>query len=350
MKKILISNDGYHAHYFQRLAWHNAFKSCGHEVYFWDCKKEPAFDVFDRVNPDIFLGQSYNLDRATLKCIKERPWIKVGLRSGDWGSMDEVVDKSKYNILFATQEEKDMLAELKEQTGLPNFVHLHYSQEGIDACHDRYSTIGIDAKPLIMCSDIHVYGNPQYNFQYACDIGFVGGYWPYKGQVIDAYLFPLLREVGEYSVKIFGNQNWPVPQYHGHIDDQYVQTLFASSKICPNLSEPHAQEYGYDINERCFKVLLSGGFCISDNVTSIRNIFENNGVVFAEDPEDFRAKVDYYIDNNDERNEIARTGQQFVMQNHTNFHRIADIFNYLGMEAEAEHAISVLDKIYEQRF
>jgi len=62
--KILISSDGKHAHYFQRMAWANAFSSIGFNVMLWDCKTVPAFDIFDTFEPDIFLGQSYNLDEA----------------------------------------------------------------------------------------------------------------------------------------------------------------------------------------------------------------------------------------------------------------------------------------------
>jgi len=84
--KILISSDGYHAHYYQRQSWANAFsKIHGVSVALWDCNSVPAFDAFDSFEPDIFLGQLYNLTPAVIKCIKERPHLKIGLRAGDWG-------------------------------------------------------------------------------------------------------------------------------------------------------------------------------------------------------------------------------------------------------------------------
>ncbi len=70
--KILICNDGKHAHYYQRMAWVNAFMAAGHQVVFWDKQMANVFDAFEISQPDIFLGQSYNLDDATIKCIKER--------------------------------------------------------------------------------------------------------------------------------------------------------------------------------------------------------------------------------------------------------------------------------------
>ena len=76
--KIMIANDGLHAHYYERMAWAKAFNACGHRVSVWDINQTSPFDAFDKFEPDIFLGQSYNLDAATIKCIYERPHLKVG--------------------------------------------------------------------------------------------------------------------------------------------------------------------------------------------------------------------------------------------------------------------------------
>ena len=81
--------------------------------------------------------------------------------------------------------------------------------------------------------------------------------------------------------------------------------------------------------------MCAGGFCISDNITSIAKIFSGNGVVFADNPKDFREKVDYYLSHDEERRQIASQGQEFLLDTHTNFHRIADILNYFGYENEA---------------
>ena len=213
--KILISSDGRHAHYFQRMAWANAFVATGHQVMLWDCKTVPAFDMFDTFEPDVFLGQAYNLDEALIKCIYERPHLKIALRAGDWGDQEKEVDKSKHNILFCSKKEKELLKKLKDETGKPDFVHIHYSDADIKRTHNYFETIGIKPVSLMMCADTAVYGGAQVDEKLKCDIGFVGGYWPYKGQVIDRYLTPLLHPLDRYNVKIFGNQVWGVNQYCG---------------------------------------------------------------------------------------------------------------------------------------
>jgi len=185
----------------------------------------------------------------------------------------------------------------------------------------------------MMCADTAVYGGAQVDSRLTCDIGFVGGYWPYKGQVIDRYLTPLLYPTERYKTKIFGNQPWGVNQYCGLIDDHDVKNLFKSAKISPNLSEPHAQVYGIDVNERIFKILYAGGFCISDNVEAYKMF--GDGIVIADSPEDFAEKIDYYLENDGERITISHRGQQLVKENHTGFHRIATIMKEIGYEDES---------------
>ena len=335
--KILIQSDGVHAHYYQRLSWVQALQSVGIQAQLWDNQAMSSFDIFDRLEPDIFLGQAYNLDKSLLKCIYERPHLKVGLRAGDWGSHDKEVDRSIYNILFGTQQEKELLKRLKEETGQPEFVHIHYDAEAVKCTHDQYETLGIKPISLMMCADTISYGGAQFSPALECDIGFVGGYWPYKGQVIDQYLLPLCYPLDKYKIKIFGNQPWGINQYCGLIDDSDVKHLFASAKICPNLSEPHAQRYGFDVNERMFKVLYCGGFCISDYVKSYEMF--GDGIVMADSPSDFRDKIEHYVQHPDERAEISEKGQRYISENHTGFHRAAEIMNAFGLDGLANHIL-----------
>lgn len=335
----MISSDGGHAHLFQRKAWANAFSVFGIDVALWDCKNTPAFDAFDSFEPDIFLGQSYNLDEPTIKCIYERPHLRIGLRAGDWGVHENIVDKNKFNILYCSAKEKEILKKLKEETGKPDFVHIHYDESAVNVTHNHFESIGIKPVSLMMCADTLVYSGAKFDSKLACDIGFVGGYWPYKGLVIDRYLFPMLDPVGQYNVKIFGNQPWwKANQYCGLIGDEEVKNLFVSAKICPNLSEPHAQEFGIDINERIFKILYSGGFCVSDSVSSYKMF--GDGLVIAKSPEDFRDKINYYLENEEERKSISKIGHNYVKKNHTGFHRIATIMQELGYSDLSKNIIN----------
>jgi hypothetical protein len=319
------------------MAWASAFQACGIETAFWDIETHSAYDVFDQFEPTIFLGQSYNLNKPIMDCIYERPHLKIGLRAGDWGSHTPSIDHNRFNILTATSKELERLEKLQHETGQISFVHIHYPEYAVEQTHDNYKNIGITPISLMMCADTFSYGGGSYKPELECDIGFVGGFWPYKGQVIEPYLFPLLEDINKYSVKIFGNQRWNVNQYCGFIEEEMVKDLFMSAKICPNLSEPHAQEYGFDVNERIFKVLYAGGFCISDNVEGYK-MFED-GIVIAHSPKDFAEKVEFYKENPNERLKHSKKGQKLVKENHTGFHRVAKILESFGLKEESQSLI-----------
>lgn len=346
--RVMIASDGTHAHLYQRMAWANAFALCSCEVYVWDIKKVSAFDAFDAFEPDIFMGQSYNLDEATIQCIKERPAMKVALRAGDWGDHGKIVDSSKFNIMFSTKQEIENLKRLKDETGQPEFVHIHYHPEAVQWTHNYFESIGIKPVSLMMCADTTVYSGGTFDPALECDLGFVGGYWPYKGQVIDEYLTPILAS-NKYRAKIFGNQPWRhINQYCGLISNENVKNLFASAKICPNLSEPHAQEFGFDVNERIFKILYAGGFCISDNVEGYNIVF-GDSVPLADNADHFAELIETYIDDPEGRNELAKKGREHVMHNHTGIHRASQILKEFGYEKESKEVIAEYDRfLFEQ--
>lgn len=339
--KILIANDGFHAHYYERMGWMNAFRACGIDCRMYDCKG-PAFPVFDSFEPDIFIGQLYNLDRATLKCIQSRPHLKVALRAGEFSPTSHIDP----NILSVTEEELCSLKNLNMATGGPAFIYSHYLQHDIERTHKNFvDNFGIKVVGIPMCADVQTYFKGVSRPHLECDLAFVGGYWPYKAQVLDSFLLPLLSEF-KYSAKIFGNQPWPCNQYCGMIEDSLVKDLFVSAKICPNLSEPHAHTLGVDLNERAFKILAAGGFCIMDDVRAAREVF-GPGVVFAESPSDFKEKVDYYLTHPEERAKIAALGQGIVMSKHTNYHRAA---LFLQSFNETQAAQQVLNALYNNFF
>lgn len=327
----MIQSDNGNAHYYQRLAWANAINSLpGYEAKLWWSQEVSAFDAFDKYEPNIFLGQTYNLNKPIMKCIQERPWLKVGLRAGDWGSQ---VTDDRFNILKATDEEKKLVEQLREETGQPLFLHIHYPEYALKETHNKWSETGVPVKSIMMCADVNSYQGASYLSGLACDIGFVGGYWPYKGQVIDKYLLPLCND-RDLNIKIFGNQPWTeTDRYCGMLSDANVKHLFASAKICPNLSEPHAQEYGYDVNERVFKAAFCGAFVISDHVEGMKHgsVF-GEFLITAKTPEDFKEKVYYYLENEELRKGQAEQLRSAVVKNHTNFHRVEEILDAFGIK------------------
>lgn len=330
--RILISIDNFNAHYFIRQGIGRAWATIGTPT-LWEINKHNAFDTFDRYQPDIFIGQSYNLRSDLIKVLKENPQIRKVIRVPDMGPYADEV-KRHFPVLTASEEEMELTASIS-----PDIVYCHYLWEDLEKTHSKWIEQGFPLMSLLSAADIFDYYNGKEREELKCDIGYIGGRWPYKQNTLDKYLLPLCKN---YKVKIFGNSNWGIPQYCGFMKEGMAD-LFKSAKICPNIHEKHSQVYGYDIVERPFKILSSGGFCISDKVSGLTKVLPQ-GIIYADSPESFAEKVSYYIDKEDKRNEITQLGTKAVLENHTYFHRVRDILERLGYTDAAD---SLMNK-YEE--
>lgn len=336
--KILISNDSPTAHYYIRRGWQNAFNYCGYECKIWNIGQEPAFDVFNKFEPDILISQVYNIDKALYKCIYNRPNLKVILKAPDFGPLTEKI-KDSFPILYASQENIELIQELKKTTGKPDFLFVHYPQKYINDTHGYW---GIKTVSLLNAADLVVFSSPQRDDRLDSDVSMCGGYWGYKSQTIDQYIIPLSQQ--NLNMKIFGNQPWPIPQYCGFLRDEHVKNLFVSTKINLNVHEPHSQKLGYDIVERPFKVTACGGFMISDYVEGLKELYPD--MPMGKTPEEFSELINEYLYKPKERKDIAIECQKITLSNHTYFNRIKTILNELELSSiPVDNIISKLETI-----
>lgn len=344
--KIIITNESETAHFYIRLGFARALAACGHEPILWDLRVKSAFDVFDEhPDMDILVTQTYNVNSALYKCIKSKPWIKVTMKGSDWGIAQQEMDLNKYPILVANQNEIETIIKLYQETGKPDFIDIHYPQKYANRTHSYWVDNGIKVVGLMSGADISDYHGGQFDKNLECDIGYVGGYWKYKSHTINKYLIPLTQY--DYRMKVFGNQSWGIPQYCGFIQNEKVKDLFASAKVCPNISEPHSQEYGNDIVERPFKLLSCKSCVVSDYVEGMEEVFRD-GLVMAKTPQEFKEKIDYFLKNEDKRIEQAQKGYDIVMNEHTYFHRAAQFFNELNMPNEAQNCLNKYNEILKE--
>jgi len=318
-----------------RSGWGNAFITSGHEFRFWDISRQPAFDVFDEYEPDLFIGTTYDLDRATFKCIQSRVEMKVILFGSCWGDLINEIDLKKYPIVVAQDNEKKMIEKLKNETGKPNLVFIHYHDNWIEPTMGLWNSIGVKPIGVMNAADTVIYNQGSCDENLKCDIGFTGGYWQYKARNLNPYMMPLCHD-NNLNVKIFGNQKWPVSQYLGTIDSARVNDLFCSSTVSPNVSEPHSTRWGFDIIERPFKILSSGGFCVSDYVESMQNdVFTENEIPCGKTAKEFVELVKYYVNNPEERKKFMEKGRKLVLTQHTYYDRMGKVLRELNLDSEA---------------
>ncbi len=328
------------ASYYIRTGWKNAFEALGHQFVFWNPEQENPFSAFERVQPDIFIGETFTLNRALVKCLKRFPKTRVCMVASNFGSSNEDVIKTHPYVLMANAEEVDLVKEVR-----PEFVFAHYPDHYIKETLGLWEKAGTIPRSMLSAADTFVYCGGEKKKNLECDIGYVGGNWGVKSLTLSKFLGPLCHPLGKYNIKVFGNQPHSVPQYLGLIDDKDVRDLFQSAKILPNVHEEHSQVYGFDVIERPFKVLAAGGgLLVSDYVEGLECIFHEREIMMAKTPDQFAAIIDYYLTHDKEREELVRIGQTAVLENHTYLHRAIDFFRYFGMEEEVENGER---KLYE---
>lgn len=341
--KILISSDSPTAHYYQRLGLARALNACGHHVVMWDCHNVPALDIFEEFEPDIFIGQSYNLNRPLMTAIKERPTLRVILKAGDWPAEPSLFND--YSILLANDQEKENVFELCKFKAL-DYLFIHYHKSGIDKTHAGWLEHGVPVVSDLNAADIFEYTNGEYISELSCDIAFVGGYWGYKSRTLDEYMVDLCNNT-HCSIKIYGNQPWPVYHYCGYIRDDMVKHALASAKICLNIHEPHSQKFGWDIVERPFKLLSNKCFVLSDYVDGLVKLIPD-GIVYFRNQTELYAAIDEFLSNPEQKQEYIYKGYAEVMKNHTYFDRAATIFTHLGNHDEYEKVVKTKKIVMEQ--
>lgn len=334
--KVLISSDGYTAHYFIRLGVARVLTMMGHNVVMWDIHKKPAFDAFDEFEPDLFIGQTFNVNKALIKCIDQRPHLRVIMKASDYGPAAEEMDLNTFPVLTARTDEIDKMKELYDKTGKPDFVLIHYHPDYVDKTHSYWKErLGIPYHSILSAADIIEYTGGKYKAEYDTDLAFVGGYWPYKSRTLDDYILRLCEPGKNFRIKIFGNQPWPVSQYCGNIDSTEVKHALKSAKICPNIHELHSQVFGWDVVERPFKLLSNKCFVISDYVEGLEKLYKDE-IVFARSPGEFEDKVRYFIRNPSEREKYIEKGFKKTIKEHTYFNRVHQIMGLLGLESQQE--------------
>ncbi len=353
--KILISNDGATAHYYIRQGIAEALTYAGHEVIIWELNKKPAFEMFDIFEPDLFITQSYNVNRAIYKNIIKRPQMKVIMKGSDNSAFSRSLNEKGYPVLVSTEEEQDTILRLKEETGKPNFLFCHYDQTEIDITHKDWIMKGIKCRSLCNASNIFRYTKGVKQEKFSGDCVFVGGYWPYKALTLDSYILPICSN-NKIKFKIFGNQQWNVNRYCGFLPSDQERHVLKSAKICLNVHEKHSQDFGYDVIERPYKLMTNKCFMISDDVRCLKNKFTNLGydpeLIFADSPDRFKELIDYWLDETPERLEekefIIKQNFEECISKHTYFDRMSDIFFSLGLEWDSEQLLNAKLKLIKE--
>lgn len=112
--------------------------------------------------------------------------------------------------------------------------------------------------------------------------------------------------------------------YYGQKLFNEAARKYAESKIVFNIAMAD------DVNMRCFEVMGSKSFLLTDRVQSLDELMvDGKHCVMYGSLDEAVDKARYYLANDDEREAIANSGYKHVMANHTIDHRVETMLNKL---------------------
>lgn len=155
------------------------------------------------------------------------------------------------------------------------------------------------------------------------DASFIGNYSHHKAD----YLAYLKNNIENFDLKIWGS-TWHQNSYavlSGSIQhvtvigNAYAYAINASKINIALLSEVVAgASSGDQITSRTFHIPGSGGFMIHQRTDELLTYFsEDRDVVCFSSKEELRDKITYYLNHENERNNIAQEGYKNVQKNHS---------------------------------
>ena len=298
-------------------------------------------ETMETHNPDIFFTSLNNfylkfIDMNYLKKHKRRG-LKVFVNIPFWKSplgslrVNETPSLS-YNNNLLKYMVKDNIGDIYYNVCEPGDERMQGFEK---ATGYKHYTIPLAADKTIL--------KPVYDKKFKSDISYIGTLLPEKRNYFKKYVYPLRKN---YDVKLYG-QDWTFYQrMRGWIQrgGQYFNIpylrsfnkpklqledeakIYNSSAICINVHEDYQKRFGGDCNERTFKIPLSGGFEITDDVACIRKYFkEGEEIVIAKDKKDWFEKIDYYMKNPEKRLAVIEAGRKRVLAEHTYHNRVSVI-------------------------
>lgn len=172
---------------------------------------------------------------------------------------------------------------------------------------------------------IHPDKNKKY---YDHDVIFVGSKryhqeYPFRPQLID-----FLRETyADRFCHVGGDGDT------GTVRGDALNRIYARSKIAIGDTLNINFNYPYYTSDRLFESTGRGGFTIYPNIVGLDQYFKDDEVVWYEhgNLDDLKKKIDYYLEHDDEREQIRLRGHERTKREHTYVHRWEQILKELGI-------------------
>lgn len=180
-------------------------------------------------------------------------------------------------------------------------------------------------------------GSPYYHPQEVdakYDVTFVGqkhGRMP-DGRFLRSEIIDSIMAAG-INIDLFGNYWDGYENWHGYQTNFHdMIRAFTESKICLNLSNPWHHGSMPQIKGRHFEIPQTGRLQVCTPADDLASYFEDGKeIVIAKDQGELLAKLRYYLENDEEREQIAAAGRTRMLAEHQWHHRFEHIFKEVGI-------------------
>lgn len=248
----------------------------------------------------VIVDKGLHVAAHTLQGISVLGTVTVDWFPDDLQRMDWIKSLAPYYTYFVSFDPYT-IAVLSE-VGLDNVRHLPF---GCDPAVHRTITL-----------------RPDEQRRYACEVCFVGAWYPEREAVLSA--------LTEFDLKIWGYKDWErtelAPFYQGHISNgEPMVKAYNACQIAVNI---HYHSAAHGVNYRTFEIPGCGAFQIVDNRPEVGKLFDIDKEVVTYrfgDVSELREKVRYYLEHPKVRAAIARRGQERAYRDHTLRQRMEDL-------------------------
>jgi spore maturation protein CgeB len=146
----------------------------------------------------------------------------------------------------------------------------------------------------------------------------------------------LLRSAGK-TVRQAPEVTLPDDIIGGVLTDSDMIEMYSRSKINLGFSTCGAthesEERIVQVRLRDFEVPMSGGFYLVEYMEELEEFFDiGKEIVCYADPQDLVDKIRYYLEHEDQREEIRKAGYERAVRNHTWHKRLEMAFKQMGMD------------------
>lgn len=166
--------------------------------------------------------------------------------------------------------------------------------------------------------------------KYECDLSFVGTCYPKRYQI--------LKDLVDYDLKIYGVQWFEffkkgvvkkagVTIKSGVVTPELQVKIFQNTKINLNFHRPNLVNCA---NQRTYEIACAGGFQLIHYKKLIADEFEEGKeMVYYRSLDDLKDKINYYLENENERKEIAHNSQKKCLESYTYSRRFEGVIGIM---------------------